>query len=255
MRLVDTHCHLNDLKAFPTPEEAIQEAKEAGVDRLVVVAVDNEWSRLALELAEKFDGVYAVVGWHPSHSAEFKPSDLEIIREMALHPKCVAIGEVGLDFYWDHATREQQEACLHPHLDLAEELEKPLVFHCRDAYSELLTLLEARRPQTKMLFHCFSGSEEEADRALALDCWLGVDGPLTYPKNEATRALFARLPREKVLIETDSPWMAPVPFRGKPNRPAWAVHVNRALAGCWSITPEESAAITTANAEAFFCFS
>jgi TatD DNase family protein len=255
MRLVDTHCHLNDLKAFPNPAEAVKEAQEAGVDRLVVVAVDNEWSRLALELADQFEGIYGVVGWHPSHSAEYKPSDLEIIREMAQHPKCVAIGEVGLDFYWDHATREQQEACLHPQLDLAEELGKPLVFHCRDAYPDLLSILEARRPQTKMLFHCFSGTEVEADRVLALGCWLGVDGPLTYPKNEATRALFARLPREKVLIETDSPWMSPVPFRGKPNRPAWVVHVNRALAGCWGITPEESAVITTANAEAFFGLS
>lgn len=252
MRLVDTHCHLNDVKAFPDPGEAVAEAMAAGVDRLIVVAVDNEWSRLALEISDQQEGVFAVVGWHPSHSAEFKASDIRIIRKMAGHPKCVAIGEVGLDFYWDHATWEQQEICLHLHLDLAEEMGKPLVFHCRDAYPELLTILEERRPQTKMLFHCFSGTEEEADRALALGCWLGVDGPLTYPKNEATRSLFARLPKDKVLIETDAPWMAPVPFRGKRNRPAWVVHVNEALAGCWNMTPEESAAITTANAEEFF---
>ncbi len=252
MRLVDTHCHLNDVKAFPDPAEAVAEAREAGVDRLIVVAVDNDWSRLALELSEQFEEVYAVVGWHPSHSADFKPEDISTIREMALHPKCVAIGEVGLDFYWDHATRDQQEFCLNLHLDLAEELAKPLVFHCRDAYPDLLALLEERRPLTKMLFHCFSGTEEEADRAIALDCWLGVDGPLTYPKNEATRTLFSRLPKDKILIETDAPWMAPVPYRGKRNRPAWVVHVNTALAGCWGMTPAESAAITTANAEAFF---
>lgn len=255
MRLVDTHCHLNDAKAFPNPSEAIEEARAAGVDRMIVVAVDNEWSQIALELSDQFEGVFAVVGWHPSHSAEYKASDIEVIRSMAAHPKCVAIGEVGFDFYWDYATRQQQEDCLHPQLDLAEELGKPLVFHCRDAYPDLLRLLEDRRPQTKMLFHCFSGTEADAERALALDCWFGVDGPLTYPKNEEGRSLFARLPRNRVVIETDAPWLAPVPYRGKGNRPAYVVHVNNALAACWGVTPEESAAITTANAESFFGLS
>ncbi len=252
MRLVDTHCHLNDVKAFPDPAEAVALAKAAGVEKLIVVAVDNEWSQIALDLSDQFGEVYGVAGWHPSHSAEFRSEDIEVIRQMAAHPKCVAIGEVGFDFYWDHATRQQQEECLHPHLDLAEELGKPLVFHCRDAYPDLLRLLEDRRPQTKMLFHCFSGNEEEADRALALGCWFGVDGPLTYPKNEAGRTLFARLPKEKVLLETDAPWLAPVPYRGRPNHPAYLVHINQSLADCWGISPEKTASITTANAEAFF---
>lgn len=251
MRLIDTHCHLNDAKAFPDVDATLVAAAEAGVDRVIVVGIDTESSRRALELAESHEGVFAVVGWHPTSAAAFSDSELQAIEMMLASPKAVAVGEIGLDFYWDKSTPEQQYACLTAQLDLAKSVGKPVVFHCRDANDELLAFLESR-PVIPYLFHCFSGDSGHAARALALGALLGVDGPLTYPKNDALRSLMADVPRDRVVIETDSPYMSPVPFRGKPNRPDWVVHVNEALAGCWGVSVEECAQLTTANAERFF---
>ena len=249
MRLFDTHCHLNDAKAFPDPAAAIEEARRAGVDRLAIVGVDEESSRRALEIAESHEGVYAIVGWHPTYAADYK--DTKAIEELLAHPKSVAIGEVGLDFYWDKSTPEQQYRCLEDHLDLAAEAKKPVVFHCRDANDELLTFLEGRAAHA-YLFHCFSGDQSHAERAVALGAVLGVDGPITYPKNDALREIFASLPPDRIVVETDSPYMSPVPYRGKPNRPERVVHVNRALAMARGVSEEECAALTTSNAMRFF---
>jgi len=249
--LIDTHCHLNDERAFPDPEAVVAEAREAGVDRLIVVGIDTESSRSALALAERFDGVFAVVGWHPTSAAAFSESELSAIEAMLTHPRVVAVGEIGLDFYWDKSTPEQQHACLEAQLDLAARHGKPVVFHCRDANDELLSFLEAR-PVQPYLFHCFSGDAGHAARALALGAYLGVDGPITYPKNEAMRAMFGELPRDRVVVETDAPYMAPVPYRGKPNRPAWVAHVAAMLASVWGVSDKECASTTTENAERFF---
>lgn len=252
MRLVDTHCHLNDAKAFPNPAEAIAEAAAAAVDRLIVVGIDLEWSRRAVELAERHPSVWAVVGWHPSHAHEFRPEVQAEMEELARHPRCCAVGEIGLDFYWKDASPDQQRDVLALYMDLAERLAKPVVFHCRDAYPELLDWIAARKPSVPLLFHCFSGTQADADRAMALGCWFGVDGPVTYPKNEGLREIVRGLPRDRIVIETDAPWMAPAPHRGQRNKPAWTVHVNHGLASALGITPEECAALTTRNAEAFF---
>jgi TatD DNase family protein len=251
VRLIDTHCHLNDAKAFPDVTATIGEARSAGVDRMIVVGIDTESSRQALEIAEAHEGVFAIVGWHPTSAALYTPNDLKEVEAMLSSPKAVAVGEIGLDFYWDKSTPEQQYACLTDQLELAARVGKPVVFHCRDANDELLGFLEGRE-KLPYLFHCFSGDESHARRALKLGALLGVDGPITYPKNQAQRDLFASLPHDRVVIETDSPYMAPVPFRGKPNRPAWVVHVNTALAECWGVSAEECARITTENAERFF---
>lgn len=254
MRLIDTHCHLYDAKAFPDPAATVLEAAQCGVDRLVVVGVDTETSREALALAERFEGVYAVVGWHPTSAAQYSVSALVEIEAMLSHRKVVAVGEVGLDFYWDKSTPEEQYRCLEDHLNLAARCGKPVVFHCREANDELLAFLE-KRPRRPYLFHCFSGDEGHARRAMALDAYFGVDGPITYPKNDALRSLFASLPSERIVVETDSPYMAPVPHRGERNRPAWVVHVNEALALALGMGAEECAAMTTNNAERFFGLS
>lgn len=251
MRLTDTHCHLYDERAFPDPVKAVETASAAGVDRLVVVGVDTDTSRKAIALAERFAGVYAVAGWHPNYAADFTPESVGEIREMLSHPKVVALGEIGLDYHWDYATQEQQMRALRMQLDLAYETEMPVVFHCREAYDDLLAILE-KEPAHKWLFHCFAGDEEHAIRAQKLDSWFGVDGPITYPKNEALRTQFAALPGDKILIETDAPYMAPVPHRGQRNHPAHVVFVNEALAKARSITPAECAALTSANADNFF---
>ncbi len=251
MRLIDTHCHLYDERAFPDPVEAVEKAAEVGVDRLIVVGVDTDTSRQAAALAERFPGVYAVAGWHPNYSADFSPEAVVEIRELLSHPKVVALGEIGLDYHWDHATREQQMQALRMQLDLAYETAKPVVFHCREAYDDLLTILEGE-PAHKWLFHCFAGDDGHASRSQRLDAWFGVDGPITYPKNEALRSQFAALPGGKIVIETDSPYMAPVPHRGQKNHPAHVVFVNEALALARGLTVEECAQLTSRNAEQFF---
>lgn len=249
--LIDTHCHINDAKAFPDPALTIEEAREAGVDRMIVVGVDAEDSRSALALAERFDNVYAIVGWHPNYTARYTSEGLAEIREMLGHPKVVALGEIGLDFHWQYATLEQQERALLDQLALAEELDKPVVFHCREAYPRLLDLLETQ-PRLPFLFHCFAGDADDAARAVAMDCYFGVDGPISYKKSHALREIVQSLPKERIVVETDSPYLSPEPLRGKPNRPANVALVNAALAACLGIEAEACAELTTGNAERFF---
>lgn len=253
MRLIDTHCHLYDAKAFPDPATAIADAQEAGVEKLIVIGVDEETSQKAVSLSDDFDCVFAVVGWHPTSAAQYRPENLAAIAEMVRHPKVVAVGEVGFDFYWDKSTPAEQERCLIDHLDLAVELGKPAVFHCREANNELLSLLETRPPQP-YLFHCFSGDMTHAQRAMKLDAYFGFDGPITHPKNEVLREIARCVPRERIVIETDSPYLTPVPHRGKPNKPAYVTYVNNGLASALGISREDCAEMTSANAERFFGF-
>jgi TatD DNase family protein len=248
--LIDTHCHLN-LPEFPDPDAAIAEAHAEGVTRMIVVGIDVPSSLRALEIAEAHDGVYAIVGLHPNSAAKFNEETISEIDKMLAHRKAVAIGEIGLDYHWDFATPEQQRVALFAQLDLAERTGKPVVFHCRDAYPDLLTLLEGRG-RLKWLFHCFAGSIEDARRAVELDSWFGVDGPITYPKANDLRDVMRFLPRDRIVIETDAPYLSPVPYRGKPNRPAHVRFVNDGLAACLGINSEECAGLTTGNAERFF---
>lgn len=249
--LIDTHCHLNDENAFPDPSAAVAEAAGAGVTRVIVVGVNAEDSKRAIELAERFEGVYAIVGWHPNYTSAYTSEGLKEIAEMIEHPKVVALGEIGLDFHWQYATLAEQERALYDQLELAESAQAPVVFHCREAYDRLLTVLEGRT-RLPYLFHCFAGNASDAQRAMALDCYFGIDGPLTYKKSSELREISKTLPRDRIVVETDSPYLSPEPFRGKPNKPANVAIVNSALASILGIGADECAAMTTANAERFF---
>lgn len=259
--LIDTHCHLNLTEHFPDPAAEVEFARSTGVERLIVVGVDLPTSQIAIDLADRFQEVYAVAGIHPNYAANYTPDLIPPLRELLAHPKVVAIGEIGLDYHWDYATREQQYEVLKAQLDLAEEHQTPIVFHCREAYEDLLDILESRyNPQSTshkphLLLHCFAGDAQDAQRATALGCYFGVDGPLTYKNAQALRDLVQTLPRDRVVIETDAPYLTPVPHRGKPNRPGYVAHVNSMLASLWGISQEEAAEITTANATAFFRLS
>jgi len=251
VRLIDTHCHLNKESLFGVAGELLKEASEAGVERVVVVGVDDAWNCRALTLAERYAEVFAVVGWHPTSAAQFSAAALDVVTEQLKHPRVVAIGEIGLDYHWPDATRDQQFGALRDQLDLARRTEKPVVFHCREAYPDLLDELERHGPGP-YLFHCFAGDATDARRALALGGMFGVDGPLTYPKADALRAIIKDLPRDHVVLETDTPYMAPHPYRSRPNTPAMLRFINAQLAALWDLSPEQSAEITTANAERFF---
>lgn len=249
--LIDTHCHLNLGDHFPDPAATLAEAAAVGVDRVIVVGIDRPSNERALELADRFPGVYAVVGYHPNSAAEYTSADLMVLEAMLRHPKAVALGEIGLDYHWDFATPVQQQVCLNEQLDLAAALDVPVVFHCRKAYPELLGTLEAR-PVRPYLLHCFSGTVEDGERALALGAVLGFDGPITYKNAKETREVARRCPPDRLVVETDCPYLPPEPHRGKPNRPAWVAIVNAALASVRGLTPEACASLTTANAERFF---
>lgn len=249
--MIDTHCHLNDLEAFPDPLQAIREAAEAGVERIIVVGIDEEWSQIAVQLADEHEEVFAVVGHHPTSVGSFKPTSLELYRSLWQHPKVVALGEMGLDFHWKTTSPEEQLAALNAQLDLAIELSAPVVLHCRSAYPELLDLLESR-PCPPLLFHCFSGDREDARRALALGSYFGVDGPVTYKSANELRAILAELPLDALVLETDAPWLAPAPYRGQRNKPAWLPWIAEGLALATGVSPEEISRRTTANAERFF---
>lgn len=253
--LIDTHCHLNLVDAFPDPEQEIAHAASMDVERMVVIGIDLETSERAIELAKTFPGVFATVGIHPNSSSRITSTDWNRLNALARSENVVAIGEIGLDYYWDHASRAEQFNSLDRQLDLAEELDKPIVLHCREAYGDLLDILESKRPQKRLVMHCFSGNQEDAVRAIDLGCYFGVDGPLTYKNAETLRKLVATLPKDKVLIETDAPYLTPVPHRGKPNRPGFVAYINSMLASIWGLGVEETAHQTSANAERFFALA
>jgi TatD DNase family protein len=249
--LIDTHCHLNDASAFPDPAAELAACHEAGVDQVVVVGTAPEdWTR-AVDLAERFQEVFAIVGWHPNYTADYDPATLAELERLLAHPKVLALGEIGLDYHWDYAPRPIQHQALRQQLALGKRLEKPIVFHAREAYSDLLDVLEEDGPYP-YLFHCFAGTQAEAARAVALGGYFGVDGPITYKKADELRAVMASLPPDRIVVETDAPYMSPVPFRGKPNRPAYVAHVNAGLAGALALSERDCAALTTANARRFF---
>lgn len=249
--LIDTHCHLNDAKAFPDPEAELALCRENGVEQLIVVGTNPEdWTR-AVAMAERFENVYAIVGWHPNYTAHYDSATLPALEAHLAHPKVLALGEIGLDYHWDYAPRDVQFQALHDQLEIGFRLGLPIVFHARDAYSDLLDVLEEKGAHT-YLFHCFAGTVEEARRGVALGSYFGVDGPITYKKADELRAVMASLPQDRIVIETDAPYMAPAPFRGKPNRPAYVKYVNEGLATALGMDPETCAAITTGNARRFF---
>lgn len=251
--MIDTHCHLNDREAFAYPEAAVQAALDAGVEKLIVIGVDFDSAEAAIELTRIFECVYAAVGFHPNCTAGYEPGWIPRLRELLSAPKVVGLGEIGLDFYREHSPHEKQFAALHDQLELAEEVGKPVIFHCRQAYDELLEVLESRGgAHNRYLLHCFAGNERQARRALKLGSYFGVDGPVTYPSAKDLRTTLQTIPMERLLLETDSPYLAPTPYRGKPNQPAYLGFIRDALASTIGIRSEECDRITTENALRLF---
>ncbi len=268
--LVDTHAHL-DMPHFDADrDEVIARAAKAGVTRIVTIASDMPSSRAAIALAKRYEGVYATVGLHPNSAAEWEPTTLDELRELAAHPEVVAIGEIGLDYYWDAAPRDVQVQVFQAQLDLAVEMGLPIVIHMRskdepghDAHAATWDILAAwaahhpwhgrRRPLG--VLHCFSGDAALADAALAAGFCLGLDGPLTYKSSRALQAMAATWPAERVVVETDSPYLTPHPHRGKRNEPVYVRLVAEKLAELRGVSLEQVAQETTTAAERLFRLS
>lgn len=252
LTLVDTHCHLDFEQFDPDREAVLERARAAGVARLVIPGVDLAACRRAVALAERYPQVYALVGLHPNSADELTPDGLAEIRALAKHPKVVGIGEIGIDLYWRKLSRTEQEAAFRAQIDLADEAGLPIVIHDRDAHAEVMAVLRERRPAAGAALHAFSGDAAMAAEATALGCCLGVGGPLTYRKNDALRALFAAAPLDRVLIETDAPYLTPQFRRGQRNEPAYVREVAVMLAEIRGISIETVAEATTRNAARFF---
>jgi len=256
MRLVDSHCHLNMKDLSATLETILRSAREAGVLRLLVAGFDEPSSGEAVNLAKKHagEGVFAAVGIHP-HDAKACPGG-EIPGSLAiwaLDGRVVAIGETGLDFYYDHSPREVQGECFRQHIDLAVKLDKPLVVHVREAYDEALEILrEENADRCGGVIHCFAGEWRHAAKALDLGFYISFAGPVTYPRSSGLREVAAEVPLDRLLCETDSPYLAPQPWRGKSNQPAYVAAVYETIAAARKIPVAELAEDVWQNAARLF---
>lgn len=248
MQIFDTHCHLG-YDADHDPEVDHAHAVETGVTAMVIVAIDAASGARARELS-RLSGVRWSAGLHPNDAGRFE-ADWPTIETQAREPACAAIGETGLDCYRDRTPLDQQETSLRRHLALARELDKPVILHCRDAFEPLFALLSSE-PRTEGVMHCFSGTVNEARIALDLGLYISFAGPLTYPKNDALREAAKFVPSDRVLVETDAPFLPPQGFRGKRNHPALIVHTVTKLAEVRGLAVEDAAALTFENAERLF---
>ncbi len=253
MELFDSHCHLTAEQFDADRDAVIQRAMDAGVTRILTLATDVSSSRAAIALAEKFDAVFCAIGIHPESVTKAATRDLRLIRELAAHPKVVALGEIGLDFYWDKTTADLQQKFFEQQLELAAELNLPVCIHDRDAHDELIATLENFAPAPpRGVLHAFSGDAAMAQRAFDLGYVVSFGGPITFKNNKTAPALLNALPLEKILIETDAPYLTPHPWRGKRNEPAYVKLVAQQIATALGLSVAQVAAQTTHNALELF---
>lgn len=270
MLLTDTHCHL-DLEQFDADRLAvIQRALDAGLTRILIPGITLKSSHIIVMLAESHPNLFAAVGVHPDEALTWDPQTIPALKELAASLKVVAIGEIGLDYYWDTAPHDYQQMVLKAQLDLAAELQLPALIHLRekedaadgDCARDMMNILEewaarlrveknplAERPG---VLHSFSGARRTAEKAIDLNFYIGVTGSLTFKNAEQRREIIASLPVERLLIETDAPFQAPMPKRGERNEPAFVMYIAEKIATLHSMTPHEVAAVTNSNAARLF---
>lgn len=253
--LFDTHCHLNDEAFADDMEEVIARAYEYGVARMNVVGCDWESSMKAVEIAENHEGIYAVVGVHPGDADTYCDELEGSLQNWASHKKVIAIGEIGFDYHYDdNPVQEVQEIVFRRQIRLAREAGLPIVIHSRDAMEDTVRVLkeERREGDYRGIFHCFSGSYEQSLICLKMGFHISVGGPLTYPNSRKLPRIIEKIPLDRLLLETDCPYLSPQPRRGKRNEPANVRFVAEKIAELRNIAPEEVAVKTTANALRLF---
>jgi len=253
--VVDTHCHLADAKLRDEVEGVIARAADAGVAQIISVGaigpIEND--RLTVEIAEHHQNVFAAVGVHPHDAKDCTPTRIAQLRELAASKKVVAIGESGLDFYYMHSPREAQEASLRAHLELAGELDLPIVIHCRDAERRMVEIVrEAGIPRRGGVIHCFTGDADAAREFLALGFCISFSGIITFRNAASVREAAAIVPDDRVMVETDAPYLAPEPYRGKRNEPAYVMRTLEVVANLRGVDATALGAQVIANASRVF---
>jgi TatD DNase family protein len=257
MQLIDSHCHLNYDYAPKTADDLIREAKAAGITALVTIGTDLQTISEVQSISEKYEEVYHTIGVHPHDASSLSDADSELLLRAAKHPKCRGIGEIGLDYHYDNSPREIQKQRLEQQLEIALELAKPIVIHSRDGEEDLLRSLTsyAKRVPTGSIpgvIHCFTGTEAFGRACLDLGFYISFSGIITFKKADEVRACVAAFPLEKLLVETDSPFLAPIPHRGKKCEPAMVKLTAMKIAEVKGVDLETVARVTTENAKRVF---
>lgn len=245
----DTHCHLNNARLIKDSDHYVQAAQEKQVTHLVVVGYDVKSSLDAIALAERYPNVYAAVGIHPNECGVAKPGDIDIIESLLVHPKVVALGEIGLDYHWNRTEKELQYTYFETFIRLAHRHQKPIIIHNRNADFDTLQVLKKNQSfLTKGVMHCYSASKEMVKDFVDLHFYISFAGPLTFTNAKAPKEAAKVVPFDRLLIETDAPYLTPHPFRGQQNEPAYVRYVGEEMARLLNKSVEEVAHQTFQNA-------
>lgn len=249
----DTHAHLNAEQYNEDLQEVIDRAQNEGISNIVVVGFDRPTIEKAMELTEKYDFIYASVGWHPVDAIDMTEDDLQWIEELSSHPKVVALGEMGLDYYWDKSPKDIQQEVFRKQIRLAKKVKLPIVIHNREATADIVEILkEEGAGEVGGIMHCFSGSPEIAKECVDMNFFISLGGPVTFKNAKKPKEVADVIPLEKLLIETDCPYLTPHPFRGKRNEPSYVKLVAEQIAEIKGLSVEEVAKATTENAKKLF---
>ena len=222
MKIIDTHCHLNDKALFCDLDNVVNRALKAGVEKMLVVGWDEESSKLAIKIAEQYDFVYAIIGFHPENIYDINDKILYETLNLYKHPKVVGVGEIGLDYHWtkEQDKRELQKQYFIKQIDFANEAGLPISIHSRDAFEDTLDILKKHKPKYGGVMHCYSGSVENLKEIINLDLCIGLDGPVTFMNAKTPKEVAFEVPLDRLVVETDSPYLSPHPLRGAVNEPA-----------------------------------
>jgi TatD DNase family protein len=251
--LIDTHAHLNAIQYQEDLEEVIERAQSEGVEIIVVVGFDRETITRAIELADTYEFIYATVGWHPVDAIDMTDEDLKWIEELCSHPKVVALGEMGLDYYWDKSPKDIQKEVFRKQIALAKKVKLPIIIHNREATADIIEILEEENAsEVGGIMHCFTGSVEVAKQCIDMNFYISFGGPVTFKNAKKPKEVAAEIPLDRLLIETDCPYLTPHPFRGKRNEPSYVKYVAEQIAELKGVTFEEIAQKTSDNAKRFF---
>lgn len=222
MKLIDTHCHLNDEALYQNLDEVISHALQVGVEKMVVIGWDKDSSKTAIKIAEQYPFIYACVGYHPENLEGVTEEDLNEVLNLSSHPKVVGIGEIGLDYHWekDPQKREIQKEFFIKQIEYANKVGLPISIHSREAFQDTIEILKEHKPQHSGVLHCYSGSVEGLQDVFNLNLYIGLDGPVTFRNSKTPKEVAVEVPLEKLVLETDSPYLSPHPLRGTVNEPA-----------------------------------
>ncbi len=248
--LTDTHAHLDYLPS-ESLREVLDRARAGGVDKIITVGTSLESSRRAVAIAHAEPGVYAAVGIHPHEADSVGDAEWQALADLAVSDRVVAIGETGLDYHYQHSSKESQSVAFERQLDLADALELPVIIHNREAFEDVMATLDRRRPD-RVVLHCFSGAPSEADAFLALGCYISFSGIVTFAGAETVRKAATQVPLDRLLVETDCPYLTPHPFRGEKNEPAHVALVAEQLAETKGIQLAQVVEVTSINAATLF---